>query len=92
MTPVDAPGDTGVATRSATGNPGFLDRLHGHSRATAGIAFALVLRYGLDLLLETPYAYIVMALGMSLVVGLASGVLPAEKAAALAPIDAARAE
>ena len=45
-----------------------------------------------DLPLRTPTLYVVLALAMSLIVGLASGVLSAERAAGLEPIDALRAE
>ena len=41
---------------------------------------------------ETPFRYVVAALVVSLAVGLASGVLPARRAAKLDPIDALRAE
>ncbi|MEE8278869.1 MAG: ABC transporter permease, partial [Thermoanaerobaculia bacterium] len=41
---------------------------------------------------HTPVRFLLAAVGISLAVGLASGVLPARKAAALDPIEALRAE
>jgi putative ABC transport system permease protein len=41
---------------------------------------------------ETPLSFVVLALVVSLAVGLLSGVLPARRAAQLDPIEALRAE
>ena len=42
--------------------------------------------------IETPMSFVAMALGVSLATGLASGVLPARRAADLDPIEALRTE
>jgi len=41
---------------------------------------------------HTPTEFVVAAIGVSLLTGLASGVLPARRAASLDPVDALRAE
>lgn len=41
---------------------------------------------------ETPMVYVFLALGVALIIGLLAGVLPARKAAEMAPVDALRAE
>jgi ABC-type antimicrobial peptide transport system permease subunit len=57
------------------------------------VALAAGLRAaGPGLPVETPMAFVVIALAVSLAVGLTSGVLPARRAAALDPIDALRTE
>jgi putative ABC transport system permease protein len=63
----------------------------------AGVALGLLLADALrvfvpGLPVETPIAFVVAALTVSLVTGLASGVLPARRAARLDPIEALRAE
>jgi putative ABC transport system permease protein len=59
----------------------------------AGLGIARLLQVGIPgLPVETPMLYVVAALVISILVGLASGVLPARRAAALDPIDALRAE
>jgi putative ABC transport system permease protein len=59
----------------------------------AGMAVAEALRLALPgLPVHTPLRYVAAALAMSLAVGLASGVLPARRAAALDPVEALRAE
>jgi putative ABC transport system permease protein len=59
----------------------------------AGLGIARLLQLGVPgLPVETPMLYVVAALLISILVGLASGVLPARRAAALDPIDALRAE
>ena len=61
--------------------------------AGAGLALCGVLRAAVPgLPIETPASFVVAALGVSLATGLASGVLPARRAAALDPIEALRAE
>ena len=58
-----------------------------------GFAVARLLRLALPRMpVHTPILYVVAALGLSLLVGLLSGVLPARRAAALDPIEALRAE
>jgi len=69
--------------------------------ATAGGAFGIAAGIGIARLLQlavprlpvsTPVLYVFAALGLSFVVGLLSGVLPARRAAGLDPVEALRAE
>jgi putative ABC transport system permease protein len=59
----------------------------------AGIGIARVLKLALPRLpVNTPVPYVFAALGLSFLVGLLSGVLPARRAAGLDPVEALRAE
>jgi len=59
----------------------------------AGLGIARVLRWSVPgLPVETPVQYVGLALAVSVIVGIASGVLPARRAAALDPVDALHAE
>jgi putative ABC transport system permease protein len=59
----------------------------------AGLGLAALLRLAVPgLPVHTPMIFVLMAVGVSLVTGVLSGVLPARKAAALDPIEALRAE
>ena len=59
----------------------------------AGLGIGVVLRWVFPgLAIETPVAFVVAALAVSLTVGLLSGVVPARRAARLDPIEALRAE
>jgi putative ABC transport system permease protein len=58
-----------------------------------GLGLIAILRLAIPALpIETPIVYVLAALGLSFVVGILSGVLPARRAAALDPIEALRAE
>jgi putative ABC transport system permease protein len=71
----------------------LLATLGGIGGVAVGIGIAQLGRAVLPgLPVETPVEYVVAAIGISLVVGLASGVLPARRAARLDPIEALRAE
>ena len=61
--------------------------------AAAGLTLCGVLRAAVPgLPVETPASFVAAAVGVSLATGLASGVLPARRAAQLDPIEALRAE
>jgi putative ABC transport system permease protein len=65
----------------------------GAAGVAVGLALAAALRAAVPgLPVHTPTAFVVAALAVSTAVGLASGVLPARRAAALDPIEALRAE
>ena len=67
--------------------------LGGVAGVGTGLALAALLRRLVPgLPVETPAEFVLAGLGVSLVVGLLSGVLPARRAAALDPIEALRAE
>ena len=59
----------------------------------AGLGIAWLIKLGVPgLPVQTPLVYVFAALGISVVVGLLSGVMPARRAASLDPVDALRAE
>ena len=67
--------------------------LGGAAGVAIGLGLAAVLRWFVPgLPVETPLSFVLVALGVSLAVGLVSGVLPARRAAQLDPIEALRAE
>jgi putative ABC transport system permease protein len=70
-----------------------LSTLGGAVGLAAGAGIAVLLRALVPgLPVQTPLAFVVAALGVSLATGLLSGVLPARRAASLAPVEALRAE
>jgi putative ABC transport system permease protein len=70
-----------------------LSTLGGVAGVAAGLGLAALLRLAVPgLPVHTPPEFVAMAVGVSLVTGLLSGVLPARRAAALDPIEALRAE
>jgi putative ABC transport system permease protein len=70
-----------------------LATLGGVAGVSGGLALAAVLRFLVPgMPIETPVGFVVAALLVSLATGLASGVVPARRAAALDPIEALRAE
>jgi len=70
-----------------------LATLGGAVGLAAGAGIAVLLRALVPgLPVHTPLAFVVAALGVSLATGLLSGVLPARRAASLAPVDALRTE
>ncbi len=72
---------------------GMLSLLGGVLGVAAGLGTARLLQVVLpDLPVRTPPGYVVAALAVSLGVGLASGVMPARRAARLDPIEALHAE
>ena len=67
--------------------------LGGVAGVAIGFGLGAVLRWFVPgLPVETPLSFVLLALGVSLAVGLLSGVLPARRAAQLDPIEALRAE
>jgi len=67
--------------------------LGGAAGVTTGLGLGALLRWLVPgLPVETPPSFVALALGVSLAVGLLSGVLPARRAARLDPIEALRAE
>jgi putative ABC transport system permease protein len=70
-----------------------LATLGGAVGLAAGAGIAVLLRALVPgLPVHTPLAFVVAALGVSLATGLLSGVLPARRAASLAPVEALRTE
>ena len=75
------------------GEASLLSRLGGAIGVAIGLGLAAFLGQVVPgLHVHTPIAFVLMALGVSLAVGLVSGVLPARRAAALDPVEALRAE
>jgi len=67
--------------------------LGGAAGVAIGLGLGAVLRWFVPgLPVETPLSFVLLALGVSLAVGLISGVAPARRAAQLDPIEALRAE
>jgi putative ABC transport system permease protein len=67
--------------------------LGGVAGVAIGLGLGAVIRWLVPgLPVETPLSFVLLALGVSLAVGLVSGVLPARRAAQLDPIEALRAE
>ena len=67
----------------------LLTTMGGAIGAVAGVALALGLRAFLPSLpVEIPFDFLLMAIAMSVVVGIASGVAPARRAAGLEPVEA----
>jgi putative ABC transport system permease protein len=67
--------------------------LGGAAGVAIGLGLGAVLRWFVPgLPVETPASFVLLALGVSLAVGLVSGVLPARRAARLDPIEALRTE
>jgi putative ABC transport system permease protein len=60
---------------------------------TVGLGLCQALRFYVPALpVHTPFGYVLLALAVSLVVGVASGLLPARKASSLDPVVALTAE
>jgi putative ABC transport system permease protein len=75
------------------GEASLLSTIGGGAGIVAGMGIAKLGQIFLPTLpVETPLVYVLAALAVSLAVGLASGVLPARRAALLDPIEALRAE
>jgi putative ABC transport system permease protein len=75
------------------GEATLLSLLGGALGVATGMGIARLLQLVVPgLPVETPLRFVVAALGVSLVAGLLSGVLPARRAAALDPVEALRAE
>jgi putative ABC transport system permease protein len=72
---------------------GLLSLIGGAIGVGLGLGLARALQWAVrGLPVHTPMPFVVAALGVSLAVGLLSGVLPARRAAALDPLEALRAE
>jgi len=72
---------------------GVLSVVGGAVGVAVGIGLARLARAAVPgLPVHTPMEFVALAIGVSLVTGLASGVLPARRAASLDPVDALRAE
>ncbi len=67
----------------------MLTTVGGAIGATAGVTMALGLRVFLPSLpVEIPFDFLIAAIAMSVVTGIASGVAPARRAAGLEPVEA----
>jgi putative ABC transport system permease protein len=75
------------------GEAAILSTIGGSAGVLAGLGIAAAVGTFIPALpVEVPYFYVVLSIAVSFLAGLASGVLPARRAARLDPLDALRAE